>query len=637
MRCLFLSGLLACPAFASDWFQSSLDGPDVTSHLIWPHVNDRAVDWTKTPPQGLTLNGALSTTYEYNDNIARSTDHPVSDSIITSYLELDTTVPFSKHARLRLDGALGFNSYLDHPDAIQDGKSLNFLVAPGSTLSFESEMGPVRLRIYDTLGIQNAPGTAFTIQPNEIISYLNNEAGLDLQWAISKAWTLDFGYAHSDIRVRDDTIAGDSEDLFDRQDDVIRTTLAWSPTGKWSAGLMGSLGWHRYDSSFSNDALSGRAGLFVDAPLGKSVHLHAEAGYQAMRFDDPPPFTRTVTQALVNEAEAQLQSSINTTAELLGISAAELRAVLASVDLSALSDAANSGGASTASSAQIAALNAQIEVIRHDIVLAQLAGDFATEAKLQAQLKSLYAQANQLNATLAVAVTSIFSSAGLPFPIPSLEAAVALQSTLYLASAARNLRAVNEAEDAEYVSSNRDTSDLSDYYAQLTVRHQITPLLSHQVTIGHDSALNTTTNFLTSDFATYGVDFQPWKTGKLSLSAYYEWASESGGITEDEVIREELTGYVSYRQDYDQYGAALTFSQQLGDKMSASLTAQHTRVDSSGAVYSFQENAVHASLSCLLNRHTQLSVGYQFTTANTDSAGLDYDQHRVLCGVRLNF
>ena len=404
---------------------------------------------------------------------------------------------------------------------------------------------------------------------------------------------------HSTARVQNDTLlnsngVGYSGSYYDRNTDSIMASLAWSPAGTWTAGLESNFTWVNYPENFNNNGRIMSAGAFLATPLGKSTTMRIAGGIQNMEFDEPPEFKRQKTLADVQKAYDEL-----------------IAAQKAAADALIAPEASQTEAAS-----QIEDLNRQIDDINRQIAIAQAAGDAAAVALLQGRLRSMSAQANQLNSVV----------------VDESNQAVADATQAYLATAQQQLQ-----DNQIFASSNRDTSDLTDFYANFTISNRLNSRISHALTLGHESALNTTSNYITADFASYGIGIVGWKGSRLAISAYYEHSEESGGIEQYEIDKENIVQAISSREDLDQYGLDIYWTHQLTSRVRLGVGYHYGIVETNIADRGYIQQAFNLDVNYALNRKTTVGLGYRFFTTDADNGDYSFDQNRYVLAFNYNF
>lgn len=178
---------------------------------------------------------------------------------------------------------------------------------------------------------------------------------------------------------------------------------------------------------------------------------------------------------------------------------------------------------------------------------------------------------------------------------------------------------------------NEDNSDLSDFYYGVTISNQLNSRVSQSLSFGHESSLNVTSNFITSDYINYGLSVIAWKGSRISLSGYYEQAEASGG---------------AYAQDLSQYGLDFHVAHRLSSKISlgAGYHFGRTDTDAAGEFASrgnFDQHAFNFDLTYVLSPKCNVSLGYRYYITDVTTGPAydfqDFEQNRVILGVNYNF
>ncbi|GAA5140183.1 hypothetical protein GCM10023213_22320 [Prosthecobacter algae] len=179
---------------------------------------------------------------------------------------------------------------------------------------------------------------------------------------------------------------------------------------------------------------------------------------------------------------------------------------------------------------------------------------------------------------------------------------------------------------------NEDNNDLSDFYYGVTISNQLNSRVSQSLSFGHESSLNVTSNFITSDYINYGLSVIAWKGSRISLSGYYEDAEASGG---------------AYAQDLSQYGLDFHVAHRLSSKISLGAGYHFGRTNSNAAgefasFGNFDQHAFNFDLTYVLSPKCNVSLGYRYyiTDVTSGAPGFnnqDFEQNRVILGVNYNF
>ena len=502
---------------AGDYTQYAGPYPSTTS--FFAPMTDSTLGGRRNLKLGpVNVGFGLSGFVEYNDNITRSHSEPIEDWIGSMLFSIDANYQMTQKNSLSLNVGVGFDHYFNHPEvAPYGGQDFVLNILPGSSIAFDIKAGPVDIVVYDRVSVRPATQSDFALDPTEIFGIIQNDAGLAALWAINADWNLGLNYMHSDAWALEDTAS-----IYDRTTDSIHGSLSWSPSKTWTAGLEGGVTWVTYPENYNNDGQIINAGAFFMTPIGKSTFLRIAGGYQSFDFDDPPAFSRTVSDKDIASTQAQITALQN----------------------------------------QLARTTELEEVDR-----------------INQQITLLNTQLTQQQATLS-------------------------------------------SETTKFLSNNRDSSDLTDYYYNVTLTNQLNARIMHSLSFGHESALNTTSNFITADYVTYGIGVIAWRGSRISLSGYYEDAEESGGHN---------------RESLQQYGLDAYISHQLTSRFRVGLGYHYGVTDSELAGRDYVQHAFNADVNFLLTRKCSVTLGYRHWTTNADDELNDFDQNRVIMAVNYNF
>jgi hypothetical protein len=177
-----------------------------------------------------------------------------------------------------------------------------------------------------------------------------------------------------------------------------------------------------------------------------------------------------------------------------------------------------------------------------------------------------------------------------------------------------------------------DQSDLSDGYYSLTLTNRLNSKVVQSLSLGHESSLNLTSNFVTADYVNYGVSFLGWKGSRVSISTYFENAEASGG---------------SFAQDFTQYGGDFYISHRLSSTIQIGLgyhyglTSPASQPQTTRAFVTdndFSQQAFNLDFAYTLSKKATLTLGYRYFTTDVKGANeLDFDQNRFVFGLNYNF
>jgi hypothetical protein len=231
---------------------------------------------------GLGFYGGL----EYNSNVNRSQNNPVSDMIGTFMLNISANYRVTQNNVLSITSAVGLDHYFSHPELAPYGDG-NYLlnILPGSTLAFDVKAGPLYFTFYDRISVRPATSNSFALNAQSIFGVFQNDAGVAMNWAINSKWTLSLNYNNSISKALQTNF-----EQFNRQLDTFQGTLTYSPHGTWSAGYEGSISILSYEQPMLNDGILINSGAFIRAPIGSSSFIRVAGGLQKFNFEKPTVF-----------------------------------------------------------------------------------------------------------------------------------------------------------------------------------------------------------------------------------------------------------------------------------------------------------------------------------------------------------
>lgn len=454
-----VSNVVTSQRQAGDYTQYGSPYPAANTFFAPTYTSDPGLGGHRNLKVGpVNVGFGLTGLFEYNDNITRSGVDPVSDMIGSAYLNISANYQVTETSALTLSTALGFDHYFEHPELSPYGGDFILNVLPGSTIAFDGKIGPVYTVIYDRVSVRPAVQNNYALDNRAIFGVFQNDAGLGANWAINSKLNLSLNFVHSDALALED-----ADKIYERTTDSVSTSLAWSPTGTWTAGLEGTYTWLTYPEHFNNNGTLMNGGAFFAMPLGRSTSIRIAGGMQDFQFDDPDP-------------------------------------------------------------------------------------------------------------TVAV--------------------------------------------------KTNDTADLSDYYYNVTVSNRLSSRVSQALNFGHESALNTDSNFITADYVSYGVGIIAWSGSRLSLSSYYENAEDSGGDNAENI---------------DQWGMDAYLSHQLSPSVRAGVGYHYGSATSDLANRDYIQQAFSIDMNWAMSRKMNVTVGYRFFTTEADADVLSFDQNRVIISANYNF
>jgi len=123
----------------------------------------------------------------------------------------------------------------------------------------------------------------------------------------------------------------------------------------------------------------------------------------------------------------------------------------------------------------------------------------------------------------------------------------------------------------------RDTSDGSDYYANLLLSHRINAAISQTLAVGHESQLGVNSNFVVVNYVRHTATWNIINHVLLATEAFYEDGDDSGGVLSEHIQR---------------YGGAATLGYQLTPHITLGLRYQYTQKQSDQPLRDYKQNRV---------------------------------------------
>jgi hypothetical protein len=170
--------------------------------------------------------------------------------------------------------------------------------------------------------------------------------------------------------------------------------------------------------------------------------------------------------------------------------------------------------------------------------------------------------------------------------------------------------------------SNQDNSDLSDFYYNAVITNRLSASVIQALSFGREAALNTTSNYITADYVSYGLGFVGWKGARFNLAGYYESAEESGG---------------RLAENTEQYGFDAYVTHQISARLRMGAGFHYGIVDSNLSDRSYTQNVWNVDATYALTRKMTMQLGYRYFITNADTPEFDFEQHRVLLSLNYNF
>jgi hypothetical protein len=122
-----------------------------------------------------------------------------------------------------------------------------------------------------------------------------------------------------------------------------------------------------------------------------------------------------------------------------------------------------------------------------------------------------------------------------------------------------------------------DTSDGSDYYANLLISHRINAAVSQTIALGHESQLGVNSNFIALNYVRHTATWSIINRVLLATELFYEDGDDSGGLFSEHIQR---------------YGGAVTVGYQLTPHVTLGLRYQYTQKQSDQPLRDYKQNRI---------------------------------------------
>lgn len=172
-----------------------------------------------------------------------------------------------------------------------------------------------------------------------------------------------------------------------------------------------------------------------------------------------------------------------------------------------------------------------------------------------------------------------------------------------------------------------DPNDLNGYYYNFSITNQLNARFSHTLTIGHESAINLASNFVTADFINYGLSMIAWKGGRFSLSGYFERSTPS-------FINAAFGGTAS---NLTQFGLDFYYTHQLTSKLRMGAGYHFGRADYGLPGRDLDQHGFSFDINYALTAKAGLNAGYRYFLTDTRGFNNDSTQTRIILGLNYNF
>ena len=137
-----------------------------------------------------------------------------------------------------------------------------------------------------------------------------------------------------------------------------------------------------------------------------------------------------------------------------------------------------------------------------------------------------------------------------------------------------------------------DSHDLSDYYANLLLSHRVNSVLSHNLSIGHETQLGVNSNYVRLNYVRHTATWNILYHTLLQTELFYEDAEDSGGLGFF-VPTNGIPNFNPFRAEHaHRYGGALSLGYQLTPHVTLGFRYQYTQKDSDLPLRDYRQNRV---------------------------------------------
>jgi hypothetical protein len=214
----------------------------------------------------------------WNDNINLVSSNPQSDFILQPMLGLSASYPLTSRNVLRLNTAIGYDFYLEHP------QYSGVRVLGGSELSFDAYVQDFRFNVHDRFQYTQNPSTEASVANTADYGGLDNFAGGSVLWDLQDV-VLTLGYDHENF------VSSTAQyDYLTRASELLVSRAGFRFHPAFIAGIEGTGSLTTYEQNTTlnnNDGYS--AGVYGDWQPGHHTHVQLRGGYTEYFFQQAGP------------------------------------------------------------------------------------------------------------------------------------------------------------------------------------------------------------------------------------------------------------------------------------------------------------------------------------------------------------
>jgi hypothetical protein len=231
----------------------------------------------KLGPVSFSLDSSLG--IELNDNINLSKSAKQEDLILRPTVGTRVFWPVSEKNALNFSVGIGYAKYFNNPSYDQ------FVVAPGSELSFDLFVKDFRFTVFDRFSYTQNPIDVGSVSGVANYGALENTAGANVAWDLYKV-ILSAGYGHLTW------ISSTPQfEYLDRGSELFTSRAAFALNPALVAGLEGTGSLTAYETHFLHDSYGYSAGVFAEWKLSDKLQAQFRGGYVNYVFDSGGPLS----------------------------------------------------------------------------------------------------------------------------------------------------------------------------------------------------------------------------------------------------------------------------------------------------------------------------------------------------------
>src|ERR1044071_691085 len=137
-----------------------------------------------------------------------------------------------------------------------------------------------------------------------------------------------------------------------------------------------------------------------------------------------------------------------------------------------------------------------------------------------------------------------------------------------------------------------DPHDLSDYYANALLSHRVNSVLTHSISVGHETQLGVNSTYTTLNYIRHTAHWNILYHTLLSTELFYEDADDSGGSGPLFIPGSGFLFNPFVAEHIHRYGGALTLGYQLTQHVTLGLRYQYIQKDSDQPLRDYRQNRV---------------------------------------------